>query len=202
MLQRTSHCYFCNSTTHNIKRCDDKRLINFKLYCISLKDAYQTSVSETKQKFVQTLSTIALNDNINIVKAFAMNVCGARSSNNIKTCIDKITNYIFNFENTYLDSEEIIVLLKLDEKHNTIISNTNNKNNIKNCIICMEEKTEDLFMKFICNHEFCVHCVKNILKPNMYSDDPHSHNFPTCPLCRTRITTITVKNIEISNLIT
>jgi hypothetical protein len=198
MFRRTSNCYFCNSSTHNIKRCDDERLLNFKLYCISLKEVYQTSIVVSKQKFGQTLSTVALNDNTNIVKAFAMNACGAVRLNNIQTCIDKITNYIFNSENTILNSEKIVVLLKLDETYNI-----NNANNTKNCIICMEDKKEEIFMKFMCNHEYCAHCVNQILRPNLYSNDSHSQNFPICPLCRTRITTITVKNIiDVENIIT
>jgi len=195
MSQRVNHCYFCSSTTHNIKSCDDTRLKNFKQYCISLRVANETSEMGPKKKFTQIMSIIALNDNINIVRSFAINMCRATKTNNIKVCIDKITNYIFNIELTREIVENLTLLLRLDELHNI-----NNTNEIKNCIICMEDKEENLFMKFICNHEFCAHCVKKILNPNIQFPLIH-RTMPMCPLCRTRITTITVKDIDIGKII-
>lgn len=195
MPKRVNHCYFCDSTTHNVKSCDDVRLINFKQYCISLRVAYQTSETVSKQKFIQIMTTVALNDNINIVRSFAINMCGAIKANNIKTCIDKITNYIFNLHLTPDITENLTVLLRLDELHNI-----NNTNEIKNCIICNEDNEERLFMKFICNHEYCAYCVKKILTPTIQY--PFIHRImPTCPLCRTRITTITVKDLDTGNII-
>jgi hypothetical protein len=195
MSKRINHCYFCNSTTHNIKSCDDTRLTNFKQYCVSLRVAYQTSETFPKKKFTQIITTVALNDNINIVRSFAINMCKATKANNIKVCIDKITNYTFNLNLTKDITENLTVLLRLDELHNI-----NNTNEIKSCIICMEEKEECQFMKFICNHDFCAHCVKNILKPQIVSISSNK-TMPTCPLCRTRITTITVKDIDIGKVL-
>jgi hypothetical protein len=199
--QRITHCYFCNSTTHNIKSCSDEKLVNFKQYCISLKEAYQTSIIETKKKFIQTLSIIALNDYINLVKAFAINKCGARRIDNIEICIDKITNYIFNLEVTNNRNENLMIFIRLDDSCINENENENDTNNTQYCIVCMEDKKEDEFVKFICNHEFCAHCVKNILKPNTTIPTTMERYYPVCPLCRLRITTMIIKNIDTHTII-
>jgi len=195
--KRINHCYFCNSTTHNIKSCNNENLINFKQYCISLKEAYQSSIIETKKKFIRTLSIIALNDYINLVKAFAINKCGARRIDSIKKCIDKITNYIFNLEVPNNRRGHFMIFIRLDDSY----VNENDTSNTQYCIVCMEDKKKDEFVKFICNHEFCAHCVKNILKPNITIPTTVEQYYPVCPLCRMRITTMIVKNIDTETII-
>jgi hypothetical protein len=172
-------------------------LINFKQYCISLKEAYQSSIIETKKKFIRTLSIIALNDYINLVKAFAINKCGARRIDSIKTCIDKITNYIFNLEVPNNRRGHFMIFIRLDDSY----VNENDTSNTQYCIVCMEDKKKDEFVKFICNHEFCAHCVKNILKPNITIPTTVEQYYPVCPLCRMRITTMIVKNIDTETII-
>lgn len=195
MSKRVNHCYFCNSTNHNIKSCDDERLIKFKQYCVSLRVAYQNTEIDPKKIFIQIMTIVALNDNINLVRAFAINMCRAIKANNIKICIDNITDYIFNLELTREISDNLTILIRLDGSYNT-----NSTNEIKNCIICMEDKEECLFMKLICNHEFCAPCVKNVLKTTIQTPQIH-RTMPMCPLCRTRITTITVKDLDLGEIL-
>jgi hypothetical protein len=55
------------------------------------------------------------------------------------------------------------------------------------CAICMENREIDKFCQLNCEHYFCTICVQTIL---------HLPRAFHCPLCREKVTTITVVNTD------
>ena len=70
------------------------------------------------------------------------------------------------------------------------------KEGVEECAICYEFKSTIVLVKLNCSHVFCGECIKGTLKAhnNMYCS-------PTCALCRAPITSFSVKNPEIFNLV-
>jgi hypothetical protein len=104
----------------------------------------------------------------------------------------ELFRYIFNnnINNIYqeLPDENTkfnINLVQNNENHN----NSNLENNIM-CNICWDEKQQNQFIKFGCNHEFCKDCV-------ITSFRGEQRNHPCCALCRSQITTLTYRNENI-----
>lgn len=69
-------------------------------------------------------------------------------------------------------------------------TNTNVLENNMMCNICWDEKEQNQFIKFGCNHEFCKDCV-------IASFRGEQRNHPCCALCRSKITTLTYTNEDI-----
>lgn len=62
------------------------------------------------------------------------------------------------------------------------------------CCICMEQKNKTNICKLNCSHTFCMNCCNNTIQSKIQSIQDIS-----CPLCRTEINTIYVKNEESKN---
>lgn len=59
---------------------------------------------------------------------------------------------------------------------------------LKECIVCLDEKTAIQFDTTNCGHSFCHDCICHHLNT--------SKNGPTCPNCRTTISTLEVKDVD------
>jgi len=70
------------------------------------------------------------------------------------------------------------------------------KEGVEECPICYESKSTIDLVKLNCSHVFCGECIKGTLKAhnNMYCS-------PVCALCRAPMTSFSVKNSEIYNLV-
>ena len=121
-------CSFCKHISHNILTCNDSRLIEFENLC-SIKKCSLTILNIRNNnnysifQFKQWLCSYYL-ENEMLVKSFAISRCGAISRNNISICVDKITDYIY--ENNETSESEFISLL--DNNDNNIINNIHNDN--------------------------------------------------------------------------
>lgn len=60
---------------------------------------------------------------------------------------------------------------------------------MKECIICQEEKPTFGFTTTNCNHDFCHDCICMHIKLKEMTK-------PACPLCRSTITSLTVKDVD------
>ena len=60
----------------------------------------------------------------------------------------------------------------------------------RECCICMETKEKSDICRINCAHTFCVDCCQTI------ANKFRNHEILKCPLCRTDVTSIQVKNIE------
>jgi hypothetical protein len=63
------------------------------------------------------------------------------------------------------------------ENNNNHTNNKNTDNENMDCSICLENKSNDTFVKFDCQHEFCKDCVVQCLQNN-------NKNVLCCALCR------------------
>lgn len=111
--------------------------------------------------------------------------------------------YIFNnnINNIYQEQPRENIKFNINLIHNN--NNENNENTSDNentnnyllensimCNICWDEKDQNKFVKFGCNHEFCKDCV-------ITSFRCEQRNTPCCALCRSEINTITCRNEDI-----
>jgi hypothetical protein len=104
--------------------------------------------------------------------------------------------HIYNNNNVNREQETENVKFNINLIHNNADENkndnTNNKtleNNIM-CNICWDEKEQNKFIKFGCNHEFCKDCVITSFRGEQRKQ-------PCCALCRSEITTLTYTNEDI-----
>jgi len=129
--------------------------------------------------------------------------------------IDRTPDY--NLNNNVVNSPRSIAIYQLeDENEYNDINNINNINNTINiqhplsierthpvtvkmiieleineehcyCCICMNNREKKEICYLQCSHSFCGECVKNTLK---------SYDEANCPMCRVKITSITVQTEE------
>jgi hypothetical protein len=93
-----------------------------------------------------------------------------------------------------LEQESENIKFNINLIHNNNNENANNTNNMLEnnmmCNICWDEKEQNQFIKFGCNHEFCKDCIVTSLRSEQ-------RNIPCCALCRSEITTLTYTNEDI-----
>jgi len=79
-------------------------------------------------------------------------------------------------------------------QRNIVLTTENNPSEnlteICNCSICWDDKEKSEFVKLNCNHEFCKDCMKTTLAPASRSN-------LCCALCRSDVTTISIRTQEI-----
>lgn len=92
-----------------------------------------------------------------------------------------------NSINRYLEEQhnqtkKFNISLLLDENNDMKENINNSVNETNDCNICYENKLNNTFVKFDCNHEFCKECVVQCLKNDKRDE-------PCCALCRAEIKT-------------
>ena len=111
---------------------------------------------------------------------------------NYATYINRLTN-----KNTVLSVYKDIVQISprpcwfninVNLVYNEIIPDKNIDNN---CSICFESIFNYGICTMNCNHSFCSNCVKQYLS-SLYTSTYDGHIQPTCPLCRTLISSISM----------
>jgi hypothetical protein len=68
-------------------------------------------------------------------------------------------------------------------------------NKMNECIICLEEKNKNTFVKLNCSHDYCKECIIKTIKSDKRTK-------PCCPLCREEILLLTINNNNILNELT
>ena len=233
LRQASRKCSFCRSVGHNINQCNDGRFMVFELACIQQKQLVQRLyLSEMQssdaplfaiipsQEFVNRLVLYSIDNTSRMVKYYAVRKCGAVMRDNIFTCIEKITTYIFNLndESNYLFNDpnfqsnnfytminnarlldltgalpSIPTKFNIESVLDLTYDNTGEISCDAECDICYESKILNEFVKLNCSHSFCGECIKNTLKTCT------GKSMPCCALCRSPIESILSKDVNITN---
>lgn len=201
-------CSFCGGTGHNIRTCNDSRIIDFELECADAKTLCSIFV-EPINCFKLWLIDYYLDGNKGtLVKTFAIRKCRCRISTNIDIMIERIISYfyddVFEYDDYFIPFPQIFESIfaesdTLDEEPtrkfnigiNTIIDQNDHEDESQDhceCAICYEDaipQTNSVTLN--CNHEFCKDCFIGCLKNTASYKEA-----PSCALCRADINTITV----------
>jgi hypothetical protein len=153
-----------------------------------------------------------------LIKAYAVRFLRCTMRDRINTCIQKISNFMWENEinlplenHIDLDSQQINIEWTIDRTGDPNLINSNSISNINilldefetkmdetkidenkkvDCSICYENTLINDMVKLNCNHEFCGFCVKKII---------HS-DIKNCAFCRKNIDCINVKTLEMETL--
>lgn len=96
--QLTRRCSFCRSEGHNISQCNDSELINFQRNLTSRRDELREIHSIDVYNKISYFETWLYGQDIHLVKSYAMRFCGAYARNNIRLCVQKIIQILWNVE--------------------------------------------------------------------------------------------------------
>jgi hypothetical protein len=176
----------------------------------------------TSQEFVNRLVLYSIDNTSRMVKAYAVRKCGAVMRDNVFTCIEKITAYIFNLNDesnylindpnfqsnnfyTMINSARLLLDLTSEQpsyphstkfKIESVLDLTDdNEGEIScdtECDICYESKIKNEFVKLNCSHSFCGECIETTLKTCTINTGPR------CALCRESIKSILTTDININ----
>ena len=86
-----------------------------------------------------------------------------------------------------------VLCLEIESEERTTKQILEELDTIENCNICYEDKQNRHMVSLNCKHNFCGTCVSSTFK----KCNPLS--FPTCAMCRTKISFLIVKDEEILN---
>jgi hypothetical protein len=156
-----------------------------------------------------------------MIKYYAVRKCGAVMRNNIFTCIEKVSIYIFNLndEANYLLNDPtfqsntwytmirdaglldltgtlpsmVTAKFKIESILDLTDENIDANAGDSECAICYESKIETEFVKLNCSHSFCGKCIENTLKTCTVKSTP------CCALCRSPIKRILSTDVNITN---
>ena len=105
-IRRQQCCSFCRGIGHNIRMCNDIRLLYFELNCSIV--VQNMEEIEDLYLWINNFVSENMSVNINLVRAFAIRKCPGITLNSLITvCNYQIARYIFdNFKNSF--SEETI----------------------------------------------------------------------------------------------
>lgn len=186
--RRTPRCGYCREIGHNVIRCTDaevvvcKSQLNRMIYDMRPNSDLDQWLSDKSNKMLKVIacgyrilpysSVVTREDVITTIKQYY-----TRSRRN--RTIDFYINSQENISTVYLEYLEI---REVDEEIENIA-----RHDIFECPICMEfVEDENAICKTNCRHEFCQPCIKTTI-----SRLSIEQTYLPCPLCRTRISTIT-----------
>ena len=186
---RPRRCSYCQEIGHNIRICNDQRILHFYERCINFIEHEIFNVLEYFKRFILYE---AMSDST-LIKAFAISKCGASFGANIDICIEYIifhftpeienrTESIYNAFVLFNNSIQVTANQQLNIE--TTIADKDNLDEKCECNICYESCEMKYFVKLNCSHEFCKDCIKKTLETDI-------RTVPCCAFCRNEI-----KNIE------
>jgi hypothetical protein len=230
LRQASRKCSFCRCAGHTVNQCNDGRFMVFELACIQQKQLIHLSevhaqstngeaVSPSRE-FINQLILYAIGNTARMIKYYAVRKCGAVMRDNIFTCIEKLSIYIFNLndESNYLLNDTnfqsnnwynmILNAGLLDLAIHSVLPSISTKFKIESildltddnegeigcdseCDICYESKIQNDFVKLNCSHSFCGKCIENTLKTCTVNTGP------CCALCRSTIKSILTTDVNI-----
>jgi hypothetical protein len=225
MNSTRQRCSFCSERGHNVKRCDDEILFDFRYSCLGNRIIFGYE-EDSQQKFYNWLCE---KENI-LIKAFGSRFC--KINKNDRERISKIVNYVYNFtleeiyeiinpENERLMSYVLSDVLSLrgllfDERINITFTALENLLNIRNVIpeklnisttlTILENKNKNIVEECsICydsknETEFIqLNCQHNFCGECVLSTMKTKTTSLNCPLCREQVNHIMFHNAEIQS---
>lgn len=186
-------CSFCHSTTHNVKHCVDPRIT------IIYEELDEIHLSLMLLPFIDSKETfkILLNEHHTLpqLKAICIIKLGltpSSKSHAINLLQDHFYSLHINILSNVEDEVEIIEVKSKLVKITPIFDLLEEDTDIE-CAICFDSITRTNQVTLNCSHQFCGVCINDCLEK--------SNGKLSCALCRTQITSISSKNIDIySNL--
>lgn len=187
-------CSFCHSTTHNVKHCVDPRI---------------TIIYEELEKihlFLMLLPFIDSKETFNILlnghhtlpqlKAICIIKLGLKPTSKlhaINLLQDHFYSLHINISSNVEDDVEIIEVKSTPVKITPIFDLSEEDTDDIECAICFDSIIRTNQVTLNCSHQFCGVCINDCIEK--------SNGELSCALCRTQITSISSKNIDIySNL--
>jgi len=204
MLKRFISCSCCYKTGHNIRTCYDPKISETWSY-IYHKGNIVTPITGKKnweEIYIHLTNIVPWRIVIAIsVQHFGLKV---NKRSNVTNTFRMFHDALYNYWITYWWCDSLQELYNEESKY---LQKKKEKWFIKPFLLCLESESElkiqedcpiclDTFPKMEilttnCNHTFCKNCV--------FSHIDHANQHPTCPMCRTCIVTIEIKDVEIYN---
>ena len=202
---RIRRCSFCRCPYHNITACNHSLLIDFQNNMYYKKNDILgmdgINLFEKIALFESWILYQCMFGNSFLIKAYAVRFLRCTMRDRINTCIQKISNFMWENERNQPIEEwnNIDIEWTIDRTgdpnlinsipisifvETTLINIDVNKK--EDCAICYENTLINDMVKLNCSHEFCGFCVKKII---------HS-DIKNCAFCRKKIEFINVKNTE------
>jgi hypothetical protein len=107
--------------------------------------------------------------------------------------LSEFLNDIQNYEDLASENKkhniQAVLCIEIDNDE----TNKNDVTQVEDCSICYDETHVKDMVSLNCNHNFCGTCIKKVLTTC------NIEKSPCCALCRTTITTMNIKNVEILN---
>ena len=190
--RRTQRCGYCREIGHNVIRCTDpevvacKSQLNRMIYEMRPNSDLEQWLSNKSNKMLKVIacgyrilpysSAVTREDVITTIKNYYIRSRGNRT---IDFYINSTENISIVYGRLYLEYLEIN---EVGEENENIT-----RDDIFECPICMEFiEDEKTICKTNCKHEFCQPCIKTTIAKLSIEQ-----TYLPCPLCRTRISTIT-----------
>lgn len=205
--RRSITCSFCKTTGHNITRCNDDEL--HRVWGILLTAFIR--IEFTIQDLDRQMRYLENEVDFRVVKALSIRFCNGRVSDSRNVIFEKIYSCIFEMftEIAYDDDDEIGHYIDIIDVVDIRDSEPKTTNIIEPLLLCLEtieELQEEMFCAIClethkkismlitnCNHEFCKNCICEHL------DYASKNSVPKCPMCRTKITTLEIKDVDYYN---
>jgi len=214
---QTSHhaCSHCGTLGHNIRTCNDPEIENVWQNVLHIGNA--NIANYTEEDFGEQGRFLACDVSNRVVRAMAIQYCGARLTDSAYTLYEKIfigikakyaqwsTHWLSEASDDLAESIEIIDVVDMNEPTIRVDSLDNNWK-VQPMMLCLETASElavevDCPICFDavkqiqtlttnCNHVFCKDCLCKHL------DNTRVDASPACPMCRTTIKTVEIKDID------
>jgi hypothetical protein len=217
-------CSFCRKSGHNVIGCNNLVLSFFIKLCVFKKAILEQERNfDVRTSFLNWLYGYAIKNGSIIIKVTVVQKCGLNMTDYGATCINQLTNYIFNLsEEDIMNNQHIVenysrsdydeaatdTIISIHifniisdwtypllevKQQVTIMLELEDCYEEKECVICYDRKNSEEFIKLNCQHEFCESCMKTIIKKDYFNERS------SCSLCRASVSTITCKSEKIKN---
>lgn len=197
---KSKKCSFCQSVGHNIRGCEDERILTIWEQMYFMGNIITPITGMANWRDIHRL----LEDTPwNVTVAVAIKYCSAKiaDKNNKEKILDLIYDSLWRHWSNYWWTRELQDLFDkevemLKPKNQWTISTAllcvETEAELKDpvdCPICLETYQKIQSISTNCNHTFCKDC--------MCSHIDHATQKPSCPMCRTDITSMEIKDVEI-----
>jgi hypothetical protein len=159
----------------------------------------------TLESFEDQAFYLAHNVSCEVVKAMAIRFCGSNESDSQFTMVEKI--YLF-LKNIYSRWEQEAQQMEIDADLNQMadsvlcdwrieamilcLETAEELNELVQCSICLEDSIQKIStITTNCQHTYCKECICSHLDKKRELEQE-----PSCPLCRSTITTLELKDVD------
>ena len=166
---------------------------NYIINMVSLND-YMTNEEEMFSQQYRYISTLP----IDVVRVIGYRFCNASLIDYISVIIEKIHFKLINIFQERIQQSSIQTMIQPPKWviHPLLIclETSNELQEDIFCAICLESHEKMNTLTTNCEHAFCKKCMCHYLDSDYLNEE---NRFPTCAMCRTIITTLETKDVEL-----